>query len=310
MDIRDFLIYLEDVKKYSTLTLKAYETDLKHFVWYCAKIESVDKVQLVNLPLLRRYEEFLLTGRLINKQDESSKECKKIAISSVKRKLSALASFFKFKLKGGDIVSNPMESIIIPKMSKRLPVFATDDVMNELLCDTKEKSIDFATQRDFMIMMLAYYTGLRRAELVSLKINDIDVVNRTLRVIGKGNKERLLPILDFVVMEINSYIEIRSSIIGGNYDHGCFFITNNGNPANEQYIYRHVKKCLTKFTTFDKNSPHVLRHSFATTLLNNGACIKAISELLGHANLAATQVYTHNSFEKLKKVFNQAHPRA
>ena len=194
-----------------------------------------------------------------------------------------------------------------PKMGKRLPVFVPDYQMDEVL-DKHASDKDFANIRDRMVLMTAYYTGMRRSELVALKLEDVDLGGAVIRVNGKGDKQRIVPMLPELAGDLRIYLNKREELVGEK--HQFVFVTDKGKPVYDKFIYRLAVKYLGEVTSLKKRSPHVLRHSFATALLNNGACIEAIRELLGHAGLAATQIYTNNSFESLKKVYNQAHPRA
>ena len=195
-----------------------------------------------------------------------------------------------------------------PKIRKKLPVFVPDDEMDELL-DEGFKKNDFASFRDWMILKIAYCTGMRRSELAALKIEDIDMEAKVIKVVGKGDKERMIPMLDELVFDIRSYLAERELNLDKEKCDSTFFITDAGLPANAAYVAARVKKQLNKVRALSKRSTHVLRHSFATTLLNNGAESEAIRKLLGHESLAATQIYTHNSFEKLKQVYNEAFDR-
>lgn len=309
MEIDAFLEYLKSVKRYSPLTVKAYEEDLNQFSEFCEKVEFIQGWSEVTSGMIRRFEAGLMSGRLEFSNAKGSYRPKPMTPKSVRRKLSSLRTFFRYQMREGIIADNPTEIVIAPKIGKRLPVFVPDYKMDELLEAKEAKKEDFPVFRDLMILMMAYYTGMRRSELIALKVEDVDLNVGVIRITGKGDKQRIVPMLSELIDEIRLYLEVREDALKGK-QHASFFITDAGDPANEKYIYRHVKKCLGEVTSLSKRSPHILRHSFATTLLNNGACIEAIRELLGHSGLAATQIYTHNSFESLKRVYNQAHPRA
>ena len=309
MEVDDFLIYLKNVKRYSSLTLQAYEKDLNQFIEFCEKVELIHEWVEVTAKMIRRFEMGLMSGRIEFSKGLEKYKPKPMAAKSVRRKLSALRTFFRYQMREGLLVEDPTETVIAPKIGKRLPVFVTDDKMDELLDKKKSAKDDFTVFRDLMILMMAYYTGMRRSELVGLKLEDLDFGSGIIRVTGKGDKQRIIPILDILQREIVLYLDARIELMQGK-NHSFFFITDAGNPANDKYVYRHVKACLGEVTSLSKRSPHILRHSFATTLLNNGACIRAIRELLGHSSLAATQIYAHNSFESLKRIYNEAHPRA
>lgn len=310
MEIGLFLEYLKNVKRYSLLTLKAYEEDLNQFSEFCEKVELIHEWTEVTSGMVRRFEVGLMSGKLQFTREGGMKYCPKpMAAKSVRRKLSALRTFFRHEMREGRLAEDPTEVVVAPKIGRRLPVFVPDYKMDELLDAKSVVKGDFTAYRDLMILMVAYYTGMRRSELVALKLDDLDMGSKVIRITGKGDKQRIVPMLDELVEEIDSYLLLREEQLKGKR-HAYFFITDAGEPANEKYIYRHVKKSLGEVTSLVKRSPHILRHSFATALLNNGACIEAIRELLGHSSLAATQIYTHNSFESLKRVYNQAHPRA
>lgn len=303
MEIDSFLSYLKNVKRYSLLTVGAYEKDLLQFREFCEKVELIHEWTEVTSGMVRRFEVALMSGKLL--QEKGGKP-KPMTAKTVQRKLSSLRSFFRYLLREGRMDEDPTEIVVAPKVGKRLPVFVPDYKMDELL--DEEEVADFPAFRDKLVLMMAYCTGMRRSELVALKVEDVDLENGVIRITGKGDKQRIVPILDELAEEIKCYLQERSSHVKGK--HSFFFLTDKGTPVYDKFIYRLVVRCLGKVTSLSKRSPHVLRHSFATSLLNNGACIEAIRELLGHSGLAATQIYTHNSFESLKKVYNQAHPRA
>lgn len=309
MEIGAFLSYLENIKRYSPLTLKAYEEDLNQFSEFCEKVELIHEWTEVTSGMVRRFEVGLMSGKLSFVRASGVYKPKPMTSKSLRRKLSSLRAFFRYQIREGVLDKDPTEIVVAPKVGKRLPVFVPDYQMNQLLEEKKAGKEDFSDFRDLMILMLAYYTGMRRAELVALKVDDLDENAGIIKITGKGDKQRILPMLDELREEVREYLEARKGVLGQKR-HSFFFVTDSGAPANEKYIYRHVKKCLGEVTSLAKRSPHILRHSFATVLLNNGACIEAIRELLGHSGLAATQIYTHNSFENLKRVYNQAHPRA
>lgn len=309
MEFGSFLEYLKNVKRYSALTLKAYEEDLNQFAGFCEKVELIHGWEEVTVGMVRRFEVGLMTGRLQLEKEGKTYSPRPMTAKTVRRKLSALRAFFRYEMREGRLSEDPTEAVAAPKIGSRLPVFVPGYQMDELLDNREEAKNDFKTFRDLMILMMAYCTGMRRSELVALTLDDLDMGGKVIRITGKGDKQRIVPMLDELVEEVERYLQARKEHLQGK-KHSAFFITDAGNPANEKYIYRHVKQSLAQVTSLTKRSPHVLRHSFATALLNNGACIEAIRELLGHSNLAATQIYTHNSFESLKRVYNQAHPRA
>lgn len=293
MDIAPFLSHLENVKRYSPHTLHAYKEDLGQFLDYCATIKEVKDFPDITSKIIREWIVILMS--------------KGHKATTTRRKLSVLRTLFKYLMREGRLSEDPTEAILLPKIGRRLPVFVPDYQMDELL-DSDEFQGGFRELRDRLVLLTAYYTGMRRSELVGLKVRDIDFAGKSLVITGKGNKQRLLPLANELLEDMQCYLEEREKRV--QQEHGYFFITDKGTPVYDKFIYRLVVRYLGKVTTLSKRSPHVLRHTFATQLLNNGACIEAIRALLGHTDLSATQIYTHNSFEYLIKVFNQAHPRA
>lgn len=286
--IKGFEKYLTLEKRFSAHTVSAYITDVKQFYDFA----EISEEQIIKT-------HHVIRGWIVSLMDNG------ISNKSVNRKISSLKTFYRYLKRNSFIKTNPMEKVISPKMQKNLPDFIPEtdfDTFDELFTD------DFSGVRDKLILEMLYMTGMRRAELVSLTNNQIDMSNRQIKVIGKRQKERLIPISDYMAKQITHYINKRTEIEGE--DTVAFLLTDKGKPVYEKFIYRTVQKYLTQMTTLNKRSPHVLRHTFATHLLNNGADLNAIKELLGHANLSATQVYTHNSFEKLNLIYKQAHPRA
>lgn len=309
VEIDSFLEYLKDVKRYSPHTLEAYAKDLNQFAEFCEKIELIHEWKEVTPKMVRRFEAGLMTGELAFGEGERAGRPRKMSARTVCRKLSAIRSLFGHLMREGVVEEDPVEMVPPPKIGKKLPVFVPTEEMEELL-KGRFNPEDFNMLRDFMILEVAYCTGMRRAELAGLKVEDVDLAAGVFRVTGKGDKQRLVPMLEEMKGDVELYLRKRKEAVKGKGNHSSFFVTNAGAPANEMYIYRHVKKCLEHVAALSKRSTHVLRHSFATALLNNEANIEAIRKLLGHSSLAATQVYTHNSFENLKRVYNRAHPRA
>jgi integrase/recombinase XerC len=216
--------------------------------------------------------------------------------------------FFRYLRKEGIVKSDPLEKVVLPKRRKRLPQFVSEESLDSLL-DNNNFGDDFSGIRNRAIIEMLYLTGMRRSEMINLRNTDIDLHEAVIKVTGKRNKQRIIPLTKPFTKELENYIIIRDKIgTSGNGD--WFFITEKGNKLYDKYVYNIVKGYLSMVTTIEKKSPHVLRHTFATHMLNRGADLNAIKELLGHANLSATQVYTHNTFEKLKKIYKQAHPRA
>ncbi len=224
------------------------------------------------------------------------------------RKISALKRYFGYLLKEGIINTNPAKRVLTPKMDKKLPVFVSEGHMDNLF-DQVEFGDDYNGFRNRVLIETFYNTGMRLSELVNLQIGDVDFSQQTIKVLGKRNKERIIPISPVFYELLQEYITARSKEFPGlNVEY--LFLTSSGKKVYPRLVYRIVHRFLTMVTTVDKKSPHVLRHTFATHMLNKGADLNAIKELLGHANLSATEVYTHNTFEKLKSVYKQAHPRA
>jgi len=291
--IDSFLKYLQFEKRVSRHTLLAYKTDLQQFSAFIQTTFAEFKPEAADYGMIRSWIINLVEGR--------------IEALSVNRKIACLRSFYKFLLRQECISKDPMLKIKGLKTKKQLPSFVKEGDMIALL-DHSEFNGGFRSIREKLVLELFYATGIRLSELISLKENQIDLRNQTIKVIGKRNKERVIPFSKGIVPIINEYISIRNKEIEVK-DHGFLFVTDKGEPCYPMLIYRSIKTYL-KNTSSEKQSPHVLRHTYATHLLNKGAEINAVKDLLGHSSLAATQVYTHNSMEKLKKVFDQAHPKA
>lgn len=291
--IDSFLKYLEFEKRVSRHTILAYKTDLQQFSAFILTTFAEPKPELAEYGMIRSW--------IINLVES------KIEALSVNRKIACLRSFYKFLLRQEFISKDPMLKIKGLKTKKQLPSFIKEGDMMALLDDT-DFDKGFSSIREKLVLELFYATGIRLSELISLKENQIDLRNQTLKVIGKRNKERVIPFSKSIVPIINEYVAIRNRDVELK-EHGFLFVTDKGEPCYPMLIYRSIKTYL-KRTSTEKQSPHVLRHTYATHLLNKGAEINAVKDLLGHSSLAATQVYTHNSMEKLKKVFDQAHPKA
>jgi len=288
-----FLNHLRYERRYSQNTLTAYENDLDQFVLFGKKLVEDFCVEEVDYHLIRQW--------IVSLMDNG------ISAKSVNRKISTLKTFFKFLMREGVIEKNPTDKIAIPKMGKKLPVFVQEKEMNRLL-DGRFFTDDFEGRRDKAVVSLFYGTGIRLSELVGIRFPDLNLNEKMVKVNGKRDKQRLVPFPLEISTVLSDYIELRNELFP---DSGNFlFLTGNGDPVYNKLIYRIVKRQLSLVTTVEKKSPHILRHSYATHLLNRGADLNAIKELLGHANLAATQIYTHTTFEQLKKVYKQAHPRA
>jgi integrase/recombinase XerC len=227
---------------------------------------------------------------------------------SVHRKISCLRVFYRYLRKEGLIKSDPLEKVVLPKRKKSLPVFIEEEALSNLL-DNHSFGDSFAGIRNRTIIELLYLTGMRRSELIGLRDNDLDLSEASVKVTGKRNKQRIIPLVKPFIKRLEEYIKVRDENVA-TLNNGWFFITDKGNKLYDKYVYNTVNSYLAMVTTIEKKSPHILRHSFATHMLNRGADLNSIKEFLGHANLSATQIYTHNTFEKLKKVYKQAHPRA
>lgn len=289
-----FFKYLEYEKRYSPHTLTSYHTDLGQFAQYLQDTYQITDPAEADHAIIRSW---ILT--LVHKNLEAR---------SVNRKIACLRSYYKFLLGQQRISANPMLRIKAPKVSKKLPAFVPEEPFNNFL-DTFTFEDTFEGQRDRLILEFLYGTGMRLAELIGIAHEDVDLYAKTVRVQGKGNKARIIPLNDTLVHSIRQYLELKKSLFGNNNSERLL-VTNKERPLYPKFVYRVAKKYISLVTTSEHNSPHVLRHSFATHLLNNGADLNAIKDLLGHASLAATQVYTHNSIEKLKSIFEKAHPKA
>ena len=287
-----FLEYLQYEKRYSIHTVTAYRTDLDQFFTYLNNQYSTSDIQTVNHPMIRSW--------LVEMMESG------IGARSITRKLTTLKSFYKYLLREGVLSLNPMRKIGSLKIPKRLPVFVEKDKM-ELLLDHVEFGDGYKGIRDKLILELFYSTGMRLAELVNLKETDIDFHHDTIKVLGKRNKERLIPFSHKMETVVKMYLETKRNSFG---ETNHLFLTDKGDRIYPRMVYRIVNRYLGEVTTLGKKSPHVLRHTFATHLLNNGAELNAVKELLGHASLSATQVYTHNTIENLKRIYKQAHPKA
>jgi integrase/recombinase XerC len=291
LPIERFLQYLQFEKRYSGHTLGAYKNDLDQFSVWINTVYSLEPLQA---------DHSLVRSWIVELMNEG------ISATSVNRKISSLRSFYRFMLKEGLVPSNPMIKVKGPKMAKRLPVFVEESKMTGLLDDNELFSDTPGAKRNLLILELFYNTGIRLSELIGLKRKDVDVYNLTIKVLGKRNKERIIPISAHLAGRLREYIAETEE--GTAPEH--LFMLPSGKKLYPKLVYRIVNSYLSRVTTSDKKSPHVLRHTFATHMLNGGADINAIKELLGHANLSATQIYTHNTIEKLKNIYKQAHPKA
>lgn len=291
--IQPFLDHLRFEKRYSQHTIISYQTDLEQFFAYLASQFDAPAVPAITAMFIRSW---------LAEMKEDGLESR-----SLNRKISALKSFFKYQLKNGVIQQSPMTTIVSPKLNKRLPAFVEEKDMKTLF-DYVEFSDDWKGRTEKLVLQLFYSTGMRLSELIGLKENQVDDSLKQVKVLGKGNKERIIPVSAELVQLIRAYI--RDKPVQQQERDVRLFLTEKGKPLQPRQVYSFVKQHLATVTTIQKKSPHILRHSFATHLMNNGADLNAVKELLGHSSLAATQVYTHNTIEKLKEVFKKAHPKA
>jgi integrase/recombinase XerC len=292
--IQSFLDYLKFEKRYSANTLVSYQTDLTDFFGYLNSQFGDTPLKKINQTFVRSW----LAG--IKDKGLSSK--------SVNRKISSLKSFFKYHLKTGTIDTTPMANVISPKISKRLPVFVREDDTKKLVDALNQSTDDWKSLNAKMLITIFYETGMRLSELIMLKENQIDFSRSHIKVLGKGNKERIIPVSKNTISSIRNYQQLKKK----NFEYADDFllVTDKGKKIYPKYAYLLVNQYLGQASTLDRKSPHVLRHTFATHLMNNGADLNAVKELLGHSSLASTQVYTHNTIEKLKDVYKKAHPKA
>lgn len=284
-----FLKYLQFEKRLSSHTILAYSGDLEQFYTFLHTTYEIKKLSDINHVLIRSWVLELME--------------QKISPRSVNRKITTLKTFYKYLLRQGIATENPMLKIMSPKTSKRLPVFVEKDNMNTLI-DTIAFGDDLEGIRNKLIIELFYATGIRLSELINLKLVNVDLEACQIKVLGKRNKERIIPFSNEIKNSIQDYMDKKPGLPGE-----FLFQLKSGKKMYEKFVYRLVNEYLSVITTVDKKSPHVLRHTFATHMLNNGADLNAIKELLGHASLAATQIYTHNTVEKLKNIHKQAHPK-
>jgi integrase/recombinase XerC len=290
-----FLDYITYEKRYSQNTIQAYGSDLEQFFNFLSAQYDLSDINKVDHQVIRSWVVSLMEG--------------KNSARTVNRKITTLKSYFKFLIREGTVTENPMNRVVAPKTSKRLPVFVEQESMNDLF-DKIEFGEGYPGVRDRMIMELFYATGMRLSELVNLKDEDLDLYKNVLKVTGKRNKQRIIPFSGNLSGLLKGYLELKGKTFPADEQNTHLFVTNKGEKLYPKLVYRMVHHYLNLVTTISKRSPHVIRHTFATHMLNNGADLNAIKEILGHANLAATQVYTHNTIEKLKSIYKQAHPRA
>jgi integrase/recombinase XerC len=292
--IDSFLSFLQFEKRYSSHTILSYKTDLTQYeIFLKTNYEGVPAWE-ANHSIIRNW--------IINLSED------KLDSSTINRKIASLRSYYKYLLKQEVITDSPMQKVKILKTKKKLPHFVKEADMNSIL-DREVFEDNFNGLRQLLILELFYGTGMRLSELIGLEESKINLKERTLKVLGKRNKERVIPFHDSLVPIIENYIEVRNSQVT-KQRHGALLVKDDGGKLYPMMVNRIVKKYLKSFSSVEKKSPHVLRHTYATHLLNKGAELNAVKDLLGHSSLAATQVYTHNTIEKLKKTFDQAHPKA
>ncbi|MCB9080325.1 MAG: tyrosine-type recombinase/integrase [Lewinellaceae bacterium] len=294
MDLTRFLQYLEFEKRFSPHTITAYRLDIAQFLAFLAdQYDGIPAAEVTHQEVRAWVVELLSQDR---------------APSSIRRKLASLKSYFRFQQKHGYRTDNPLRQVPVPKMGKRLPVFVPEQAMENLLEQTTWPE-GFSGLRDQLLVELLYGTGMRRAELLGLTCSAVDLHRGEVKVLGKRQKERLIPVGHSLQGLLEAYMAARREAFPTvATDH--LLLTDKGEALYPKFVYNTVRRYLHLVTTLEKRSPHVLRHSFATHLSDRGADLQAVRELLGHANLAATQIYTHNSIEKLKRVYQQAHPKA
>ena len=288
MQQEKFIDYLSSEKRFSVHTISSYSNDINQFFLFLSEEYGIESnISEVNFQVVRGWVAYLLQKGVLPR--------------SVNRKISTLRTYFKFLIREQVIHKSPMLRIVAPKSKKRLPVFVEVSQIESLLNEVEFEG-GFIGQRDKLIIDFFYVTGMRLSELINIRISDISFENNLVKVLGKRNKERLIPLSSRIIKELQCFIDQYKI-------DDYLFINSNGIRVYTKLVYRIVNKYIGKISSINKKSPHILRHTFATHMLNNGADINAIKELLGHANLSATQVYTHNTIEKLKSVHKQSHPR-
>jgi integrase/recombinase XerC len=292
--VAPFIDYLRFEKRYSAHTVRAYQDDLTQlFAFTTAQFEESDP---------RKLSPALIRSWLAGMKEQ------KLSARSINRKISTARAFFKYLMKTGVLNNSPMTNVTAPKISKRLPGFVEEKDMGTLLAHV-EFPDTLKGRTDRLLLEIFYNTGMRLSELMNLKESQLNLNAKSIKVLGKGNKERVIPVSSDLTERISQYIETKKTMIPGNKE-GTLLVNNKGKKLYPKYLYLTVKHYLSLITTSDRKSPHILRHSFATHLSNNGADINAVKELLGHASLSSTQIYTHNSIQKLKDIHKKAHPKA
>ena len=295
MMIEQFLNYLQYERNRSELTVKSYGDDLRAFEAYFKQLDNHEiSWESVDSDIIRDWMESMM--------DKGN------SVSSINRRLSALRSLYRFALSRNLVTKDPAHSVTGPKKSKPLPQYLRESQMNQLLDDVQWDLSTFNNMRARTIIILFYETGMRLAELMGLDDSSIDFTNAEVKVTGNRNKQRIIPMGDELVRELNDYRQFRDSHVVRKC--GAFFVTEKGERMTRAQVRNEVKKHLSKVTSMKKRTPHVLRHTFATAMLNHDAGIESVKKLLGHESLSTTEIYTHTTFEQLKKVYSNAHPRA
>lgn len=293
MSVTHFVSYLEIEKKYSKHTILAYQKDVLDFQEFLLNTYETEALEEVHYAMLRSWVVSLVDKGIQN--------------ASVNRKIASLKAFYAYLLKIGCVEKSPLQQHRALKTKKSIALPFSEAEMGDVL-STEVFLNDFEGCRDKLIIELLYSSGIRRAELIGLKIQDIDLKRKRMKVLGKRNKERIIPLLHGIIPLIESYLKLRSELAFAQ-DHSYFFLLKTGKKLYETFVYRLINRYFSKVSTKLKKSPHMLRHTFATHLLNEGASMQAVKELLGHSSLASTQVYTHNNVAGLKKAYLESHPR-
>lgn len=291
--IDEFILYIATQKRFSEHTLISYRSDLKSVARFILERYEVEEIDTITFFHIRSYIVDLMKNGMSAK--------------SVNRKISSLRSFYKYLIKKSYVDRNPMLKVIAPKVPKRLPDYVSKVDIGKLF-DSISFGESYSEARDYMLMLILYNTGMRKSELMGLKDDSIDYAQKRITVLGKGNKQRIIPVTNDLLAKVRKYVQIRNHTFGNS--NSALFLTDKGKPMYPKLVYNIVNRILIQIATNTKKSPHILRHTFATHMANNGAELNTIKELLGHASLAATQVYTHNSIEKLKDVYRKSHPKA
>ncbi len=294
MSVPSFISYLSLEKKYAIHTVEAYKRDIDEFAHFCSSEHAFTKIEEVDYGLIRNWIVSLVNRNITNR--------------SVNRKIASLKAYYKFLHRIGNIEINPLSTHKALKTSKKLEVPFSEVEMDEVILEMPLER-DFESLRDRLMIEVFYTTGIRRAELINLKMGYVDIPNMTIKVLGKRNKERIMPLLPSTAKLFLEYLEERTGL-NKIVDHQYVFLLKSGNKIYETLVYRIINGYFSKVSSKVKKSPHILRHTFATHLLNMGADLNSVKELLGHSSLASTQVYTHNSIDELKKIHLSAHPRS